>query len=543
MGTLNDLRQALTSINETAFQGLHFDQRPIEREIKALKHWLSSSGEVQAPVNLIHEALLRFHSTGTLANLKEARLVCHGLLTPIGPKRLRIIDSHRLFLSLLKEVSQYINEPRKFRRCYRGLLASYFAFDPDEDNEEASSLANWHQLRRYLNLHLLDTQCAGTHPDWLRVLNEHLNLLTEQPGERYGQDFLEGQTESFTEMEMQLGISGASWLSRSVVQAMALAATQLDDAGFKRHLPKLLQLLDEPRHASLLDACLAQLLERYSQTAPVTLHPALCNFAVNHWKNPWVNINHARWKMVGEAARKMVSDWLKLEFLKQFFELLSSDGSNDTRRLDFWARYHKRIDDMYFVLGPYAMGNHAPAFVDLRKKMGGRLFALSGGGSPENNAFIMTMGEYAFIEFGSMGNAAYVYRLTDGLPFDLNRAASLSTTELKNKNRAIDRMMHKDNMHGYRTWEPRFDSGLFLAFGIRASDDELPEPWRSGQILTKGAWRNIEAFCRAFGFSFEDRRDAGGQLWIMAGDADTTANAQLRQWGFSYRGERGWIHW
>lgn len=38
----------------------------------------------------------------------------------------------------------------------------------------------------------------------------------------------------------------------------------------------------------------------------------------------------------------------------------------------------------------------------------------------------------------------------------------------------------------YRTWERRFDSDLFLAYGIRARDDELPEPWRAGSYFTSG---------------------------------------------------------
>ena len=543
MPALNDLLQALSAINGQAFQGLHFDQRPIEREIEQLKHWLSSSGEAQPSVDLIQAALKRFQATSTLTNLKEVRLVCRGVATPIGNSPVSVIDIRRLFPALLEEVSQYLGEPRKFRRCYRGLLSSYFAFDPVAVGGREDPLKNWEQLRLYLLKHLPDIQTTGTDPDWVRVIVEHRNLLTEQPAERYGRDFLAGQIEQFAEMETQLGISGASWLGRAVVLAMVQAATQLDDAGFKQHLPRLLQMLEEPRHASLLDNCLAQLLERYARMATLVMHPALCNFAVAHWKNPWVNRNHARWKMVSEVTRKMVAGWLKLDFLKQFFELLSADGSNDTRRLDFWARYHQCIDDMYFVLGPYAMGNRSPAFVELRKKMEGRLLALSGGGSLENNAFIMTMGDFAFIEFGSMGNAAYVYSLTAGLPFDLSHARTLSSSDLKNKTRAINRMMHKDNMHGYHTWETRFDSSLFLAFGIRANEVDLPEPWRSGSCLSQGTHRNIDAFCQAFGFNQDNRSNEGGQFWIKADDSHQTANTQLRNWGFSYRGERGWVHW
>lgn len=543
MPALNDLRQALSAVNTQAFQGLHFDLRPIEREVKQLKHWLAGSGEALPSVDLIQAALKRFQATGTLDNLKDARLVCRGVATPIGNSPVSIIDTRKLFPVLLECVSQFLGEPRKFRRCYRGLLASYFAFDPEAASGREDPLNNWKQLRLYLLRHLPDIQTAGTDPDWVRTIGAHHNLLTEQPAERYGRDFLAGQTEQFTEAETQLSISGASWLGRAVVSAMVRAATQMDDGGFKQYMPGLLQKLEEPRHASLLDTSLAQLLERYSQTTPLVMHPVLCNFAIAHWKNPWVNKHHARWQMVSETARKMVADWLKLDFLKQFFELLSTDGSNDTRRLDFWARYHQRIDDMYFVLGPYAMNNRSPAFVELRKKMEGRLFSLSGGGATENNAFIMTMGDYAFIEFGSMGNAAYVYRLSIGLPFDLTRSKAFSSAELKNKDRTLARLTHKDNMHGYDRWERRFDADLFLSYGIRARDDELPEPWRTGSYLASGVPRNVEAFCRAFGFIQEDRRNDGGQFWIKADDKHPTANAQLRSWGFSYRGERGWVHW
>jgi hypothetical protein len=235
----------------------------------------------------------------------------------------------------------------------------------------------------------------------------------------------------------------------------------------------------------------------------------------------------------------MVADWLKLDFLKQFFELLSADGSTDTRRLDFWGRYHTRIDDMYFVLGKHAMNNCAPAFVELKKKMDGRLLSLQGGGAPENNAFIMTIGDYAFVEFGIHGHAAYVYQISRGLPFDLANATTLSVSSLKDKHLA-ERLRHKDNVHGFVKWENRFDSQLFLTYGIRAKDDELPEPWRSGSWLSHGSTHNVEAFCRAFSLSFEDRRNAGGQLCIDTDNTNKAINYQLSIWGFGYRAGRGW---
>lgn len=539
MKMLDALRQSLTAINRTAFQGLHFDQHAIEQELKNLKGWLKDSGETSPSVDLIQESLLRFHKSATVANLKDARLVCRGVITPIGANQARLIEDGKLFPKLLNWIAQYSAEPRKFRRCYRGLLSSYFSFDPDEGVGAGHS--NWKQLRSFLIQHLKTIQTDGTNPDWVDAISAHQNLLSDNPCERYGSAFLDGRKGDFEEAENHLNISGASWVGRSVIQAMVGAASHLDDDGFKHHLPELLRLLGEPRHASLVDNSLSKILDRYSQTSPLAMHLGLCNFAVEHWKNPWVNINHARWRSVSEAARKMVADWLKLDFLKQFFELLSADGSNDTRRLDFWGRYHTRIDDMYFVLGKYAMNNRAPAFVELKKKMDGRLLSLQGGGAPENNAFIMTIGDCAFVEFGTTGNAAYVYQISGGLPFDLANVTSLSASNLKDKYSA-ERLMHKDNVHGYAKWENRFDSQLFLKYKIRAKDDELPEPWRSGSWLAEGTMQNVEAFCRAFGFTFEDRRDSGGQFWILTDAVNRVVSSQLEAWGFWHRGGRGWYH-
>ena len=57
---------------------------------------------------------------------------------------------------------------------------------------------------------------------------------------------------------------------------------------------------------TLLNASLAKLLERYAKTQPLVIHHELRNFAVEHWKNPWLPINQNRWALVSESIRKMV---------------------------------------------------------------------------------------------------------------------------------------------------------------------------------------------------------------------------------------------
>ena len=209
-------------------------------------------------------------------------------------------------------------------------------------------------MRSYLYDNINGLQTEGINPDWIVILKEHKNLLTADPCSCYAEALLDGASDAFGEAELQLGFSGASWVTRAVVAARIEAAIRRPDPVFKAYLPELLKLLSDRRHAPLLNASLAKLLERYAKTQPLMLHHELRNFAVEHWKNPWLPINQNRWALVSESTCKMVGSWLKLYLMKSFFELLSADGSNDTRRLDFWIRYIDEINDMYFALGRHA---------------------------------------------------------------------------------------------------------------------------------------------------------------------------------------------
>ena len=539
MEAMDHLRQALRTINQTAFQGLHFDHRPIQQEIKKLKETLLDKPDPRPPIDQMQTAIAGFLTTSKLDNFREIRLVSYGAATPLGAYQIRLIEKKDHFPKLLAVIDGYRDRPRVYRRLYRGLLASYFNYDPEALYAKDAGPANWNLLRRYLSNHVSHIQAEGITPDWVDAFQEHRNLLTEDPCTRYAQAWLDGVSDAFEEAERRLGFSGTSWVARAIVAARIDAAIHLPDLEFKRHLSKLLQLLGNPRHATLLNPGLAKLLDRYARTQPLLLHPELRNFAVEHWKNPWLEINRNRWALVSELARKMVTDWLKLDLIQSFFELLSADGSNDTRRLDFWIRYVDQITDMYFALGRYAIQNQDTSFVALRNKMAGRLLKLSGTGR-ENNAFIMTIGNNVFVEFGMPGNAAYIYSQQE-LPFELNGVSDINLKTLKDIE-VGNRLYHKDNIHGYDHWEQRFNAHLYQQFGIRVSKaGEIPEPWRSGSYYTAGNDTNIKTFCQAFKLVTEDTRPSGGYFWILTDDQTAIVNQQLRSWGFAYRPGRGWF--
>ncbi len=538
MKSIEDLKQALRAINETAFQGLYFDHRPIQQEIKKLES-LANKPDTNPPTDRIQAAMGRFLSTSNLENFQDLRLISYGAATPLGLYQIRLIEKKDYFLKLLDMINSYQDRPRAFRRLYRGLLSSYFSYDPEAPYAKEAGPDHWQHLRCYLHDHINGLQTEGINPDWIAALQEHKNLLTADPCSRYAEALLDGASEAFQEAGLQLGFSGDSWVTRAVVAARIEAAIRRPDPEFKAHLASLLKLLGDPRHAILLNTGLAQLLERYAKTQPLMLHHELRNFAVEHWKNPWLPINQNRWALVSESTRKMVGSWLKLDLMKSFFELLSADGSNDTRRLDFWIRYIDEINDMYFALGRHATKNQEASFVAIRNKMAGRLLGLSGTGR-ENNAFIMTIGNTVFVEFGMYGNAAYIYPLHK-LPFELDGVHEINSTALRDTN-VGDRLLHKDNEHGYNRWEQRFNDHLDQNFGIRISNNlGRPRSLRSGSNDKTSNDKTLNIFCKAFNLSIEDSRPSGGYLWIQTHDRTAAINQQLQAWGFAYRAGRGWF--
>jgi len=539
MKSIEDLKQALRAINETAFQGLYFDHRPIQQEIKNLESRVNKP-DTNPPIDRIQVAMGRFLNTSNLESFQDLRLISYGAATPLGYNQIRLIEKKDHFLKLLDMINSYRDRPRAFRRLYRGLLSSYFSYDPQAPYVKEAGPDHWQHLRRYLNDHMNSLQTEGINPDWIAVLQEHRNLLTANPCSRYAEALLDGASDAFQEAGLQLGFSGASWVTRAVVAARIEAAIRRPDPVFKEHLSSLLKLLGDPRHAILLNTGLAQLLDRYAKTQPLMLHHELRNFAVEHWKNPWLPINQNRWALVSESVRKMVGSWLKLDLMKNFFELLSADGSNDTRRLDFWIDYADQIS-IYFALGKHAMENQEPSFRTLRQKMDGILMKLHGGGSKENNAFIMVIGDYTFVEFGMQGHAVYIYS-SKNMPFQLQGYSEISLNTLKDTEHCIDRWQHRDNVHRYSRWEQRFNDHLDQNFGIRVSNNLVRlGSLRSGSNDKNSNDKALRIFCTAFNLSIEDCRSSGGYLWIQTHDRTAVINQQLRTWGFTYRPGRGWF--
>ena len=112
------------------FKVFTFDHRPIQQEIKKLES-LVNKPDSSPPLDRIQVAMGRFLTTSTLESFQDIRLVSYGAATPLGVYQIRLIEKKDHFLKLINVINRYQDRPRAFRRLYRGLLTSYFNYDPE----------------------------------------------------------------------------------------------------------------------------------------------------------------------------------------------------------------------------------------------------------------------------------------------------------------------------------------------------------------------------------------------------------------------------
>lgn len=495
----------------------------------------------------IGKALLAFRNTGDLPTFIDLKYACYGLSQTFGREGWSLIGDPELFPAFLRRVDKESPKPRRFRKCYQGLMHSYFSYDIFDAPSEAAKL-NWRHLQKYLRERMHVALSATNMPAWLKSFSEHQNLVSDKPCERYASALLKGDSSELASAGEGIGISNSSWLWQEAMVAHTQAVTkQSDDGEFKKLLEPLIDLLDGKGDIELSETvvveCAAQLLIRYTKCIERAEHSRLRDLAVNHIGNPWLKRNAWDAFVRNEDARKMVDGWLKRRLITDFFELLSEDGSADERRLNYWLRFEPVIEDMWFALGPHARSNSSLEFREMRKRMEGRFFHLDGtGNKSDNNAFIMRIGHFLVVEFGVIGNACYIYNAAD-LPLDEGRR-DLSIHQLKVKSKATGWLIHMNE------WEQKFDEWICprinwkpagASYVVSSSSQRRTTPRRSPanrlQPLQNDEYRK---FVNSYRLTYQDKRTIGGAFWVYTDQDDPVVTRKLKEMGFKYAPNKGW---
>lgn len=431
--------------------------RVMTEVLKRLRRDLGGEGNDKPDTDQLQAALLRFAKSRQVTSFTELKYVCYGSTVPVGQDPWRVIDQRPLFDALLELVNQYNQQPKQFRRCYQGLLCGYFGFERNLE-EPGDADKRWVALRNYLVDQLdplrLASSKRGTVPEWLTILSEHRNLLTTDPCSRYADSLVRDDQTELRKVCAGLGISSNSWVWEEALMAYVKRVCQSDDAGFKKRMQSVLDLVNGKTSLTLPPTlaikATALVVARYARCADHPEQPALRDTCVDWIGNPWLKRTAWDAAVNYEPARLMVNSWLKQRLIKDFFGLLAADGAADLRRLEYWLRWEPQILDMWFVLGTDAQANRTTEFLDLRKRMSGRDRMLVDS-NHLNNAFVMRVGQLLVIEFGVTGNACYVFATSD-FQTSLDRPV-LNLHQLKQKAYAT-RLSHM------ASWESKFDYEL-----------------------------------------------------------------------------------
>lgn len=479
-------------------------------------------------------------------SIRDLKYLCFGAASEYGIPLTRLIEEPTLFQALLDAVDSLSGQPRPFRRCYQGLLKTYFRYPGHL--ESAKGRQNWLALRAFLARHGSALKKQKPPVAWTQTLFEHRNLLGDHPCKPYGPRLLEGDNSPIEELKERLGIDGDTWVMQELILAPIEAAEKLPDEDFKPRILALVKTL-EP-YPLLMDRGLSSLLRRYIRCRDPSEHHTLRDAALRAWKSPWLEMNRPLWHaQIGEAATEMVSLWLKKRTIQDFFELLQADGQADRQRMEFWLPYAEFMEDIWLALGQNSLYNHRGDYRRIRQQMEGRYMALEGGGYAHDNAFLMRIGDYVFIEFGKPSNACHVFD-AQRLPFTPRQKSVLGTQDgLKNKHHPGHRasLMHREG------WQ--WDFAHFLSHHAGAVPGQDRKPKNHQPRRSSGTGQSSQAhtpppggidvdelrtFCARSGHRVVDHRDQGGALWVLGSDFSGEVATVLRQAGFRFKSGKGW---
>lgn len=522
--------------------------------VTRLEKRFQESDRCLASEDQIRRSLQAFVELERLDSIRDAQRVCFGLGSRISKERLCLFEDGRLFPKVLDRetgVDQWLGNPRAFRRCFRGLTASYFSFDGGGPGASSVARHNWIALRDYLHERIQRVRTSSRDPDWVDVLDHRPYVFSGSPFGDLPRHALAGDNALLQTVFEGLLIDGNSWFRRELLLAQVRHAVSLSDAEFVGMLERLVRLIQG--NSLIRDEALAMMLERYMECRDPVEIKVLRDPAVEWWGNPWLPSNELHWGRVKHATRDTVARWLHKEFIEAFFSKLATDSEGDRRRARFWLRYLGSFTDMKFGLCRRTLYSQDPDFKMLVKKMQG-LYGPIDSSAAGGDAFIMTLGTLVVVEFGGYSNAMYAYDAKRKLPFvvDANKwllTAVDAPNSLKNSSpRSALRLLHQDNVLGYDDWEDRFANELKQQFDIVPPDGgRLPPraPSRGGasRASVRGTPPLPEAFytfAKANKLSIEDLRARGGNLWVRAENSSRAVNSTLQSMGFSYKPGKGW---
>lgn len=425
------------------------DTQSVIAAVDNVKKVFEGCTTAEAPKERAYHAALKFLREQKLEE-DEYDFIAAAINTPIKEADgKRIINSPRFGL-LINFYTQQIKHNELWRLTWYWLLLSYFQLElgshVDEQTQKNATL-----LQTFLNdSHTHFTQQQGYIPQWAKALQEHSNILTENPCDRYAAAVLHGIHTEVDQIKEQLGIPLQSWFWHQLTLSIVRYVTgiQQDDSAFQSKITNLIQHLE--KHPGFRDEAIKLILERYYKCADKSPHPALRDYVIRPdvWKNPKLRNSGiaSKWRNVNESIWRMILSWVTREHLRMFFEIISGRNGARKDRFEFWSQYLEQISFTKLVFGQETKLQQLrnPEIAKLFKEEE-EVYALLSSNNSDLDAFIIQIKNYVFVEFSMNGNAAFIYE-NSKLPFKLDAHRMNDNTYLDGLKSAQDnKIIHNGN--------------------------------------------------------------------------------------------------
>ena len=209
-------------------------------------------------------------------------------------------------------------------------------------------------------------------------------------------------------------------------------------------------------------AIVSKTIEKLGLDASKDLRQPVQSYVFKEWQDPRLTGGDARWRDVSDEAKQIFTRWITKEDLRFFFDVVAQ-ACNDLKfayRKAFWLAYLEHISFCRPVLGRNVhrlLRNNRQALEYYRERQPATLT----GGTYNQHAFIIQMGDYTFVEFSTAG-ACYVYD-ERGRPFDLGD----SEYSIRNlRRRGLETYWQRHNGSENYTWQREFEWWINDELGI-----------------------------------------------------------------------------
>ncbi|MBV5648584.1 hypothetical protein KUU11_16240 [Pseudomonas aeruginosa] len=543
------MSRALSSLTDAIARGLQRQQeRTSDNGLIGFSALQRAGAELARRFDQVEKALVPPREKRLLAlnkfkreqplNSSEWRLVFAGLADD-DEVTLPVLEDDQLFGRVHREVSERIEQEKLSRRDWLALCYSYFAYDGEKPAEND----NWRTLRGDIDRGFdAVKRRIGREKEWMRIVQQHRELFGDQAGKQLAEDIFAGRAKDLSALQAIAQVPDSSWLWQRIFAVLLSRIFELDDDTFVQRLPELVELgqLNTRYMNPVLSACLTRYYRsRYREQSSSLLKQA----ALDHWGSPQMRSKQNAWlQYVEQPVCAMVVAWFAKEDLEHFFTLLKGEAEVDQSRLFYWLRFANQMSYTRIVMGNDAWNDRSRDFVAFREKNKGRLSQLSGG-SIRNNAVVMQIGNYFFVEFSETGNACYVYR-ADKAPFNPDKQILALASELKQAGSALKRMSHspaprRPNL--VEGWLEKFDTELRELGIVPQSPSGHNEPRKAGSQSSIEI--QVAAQLRHVNYQLMDNRSKGGALMVKLARDDARARVALARLGFKEMNKNPLTFW